>query len=90
MINTFKKIYNIPHPPPKDIFQETLFTVYPALELRMEFYVSILQGLAMNGETVYNVFAGSKFMYAAMVSRLATLLRTRVRNHCMHQTTNLR
>ena len=80
-INTFKKIYNIPHPPPKDIFQETLFTVYPALELRMEFYVSILQGLAMNGETVYNVFAGSKFMYAAMVSRLATLLRTRVRNH---------
>jgi hypothetical protein len=40
--NTFKKIYNIPHPPAKNLLQETLYTVFPALELRMEFYVSIL------------------------------------------------
>ena len=65
--NTFKKIYSIPHPPPKDLLQETLYTVFPALELRLEFYVSVLQSLAINGETVYNVCGGIKFMYAAMV-----------------------
>ena len=71
--NTFTKIYNIPQPPLNDLFQETLYTVFPALELSMEFYISILQGLAMNGEMVYNVFGGSKFMYAAMVSHLLAL-----------------
>ena len=67
----FKKLYSVPHPPPKELFQETLYTVYPANELRMEFYIDVLQGLAMNGETVYNVYGGSKFMYAAMVSNNA-------------------
>ena len=66
--STFKKIYSIPHPPPKDLLQETLYTVFPALELRLEFYVSVLQSVAISGETVYNVCGGSKFMYAAMVS----------------------
>ena len=50
----------------------------PAVELRMEFYVSILQSLAVHGDTVYSVFGRSKFMYAAMVSyliRLRTLVR---------------
>ena len=64
--NTFKKIYNIHDPPPKKLSQETIYTVFPALELRLEFYVSVLQGLAMIEETVYNVFEGSKFMYATM------------------------
>ena len=67
----FKKIYSIPHPADKELFQETLYSVFPALELRMEFYISILQSLAMDGETVYNVFGGSKFIYAAMVSAVA-------------------
>ena len=66
--DVFKKIYDIPTPPPKNLLQETLYTVWPALELRMEFYIAILQALATEGETVYNVFGGSKFMYAAMVS----------------------
>lgn len=81
--SVFKKIYNVPHPPPKDLLQETLYTVWPALELRMDFYISILQSLAADGETVYNIFGGSKFMYAAMVSHLAHL-RTSVRKrHCL-------
>ena len=63
----FSKLYSMPHPPPKDLFQETLYSVYPGNELRMEFYVKVLQGLAVTGESVYNVFGGSKFMYAAMV-----------------------
>ena len=66
--SAFKKIYDIPQPHPKDLLQETLYTVSPALELRLEFYVSVLRTLAISGETVYNVFGGSKFMYAAMVS----------------------
>ena len=66
--DVFKKMYEIPVPPPKDLLQENLYTVWPALELRMEFYMSILQALATEGETVYNVFEGSKFMYDAMVS----------------------
>jgi hypothetical protein len=64
---TFKKVYTIPSPPPKELFQETLFSVYPDMELRLEFYVSLLQSLVISGETVFNVCGGSKFMYAAMV-----------------------
>jgi hypothetical protein len=74
----FKKIYTIPQPSPKELFQETIFTMDPAVELRMEFYISILQSLTVHGETVYSVFGGSKFMYAAMVSYLISL-RTLVR-----------
>ena len=81
--NTFKKIYNIPHPPPKELLQETLYTVFPALELRLEFYVSVLQGLAMNGETVYNVFGGNKFMYVAMVSSPTKLYERSFVKPCM-------
>jgi hypothetical protein len=74
----FKKIYTIPEPSPKELFHETIFTMDPAVELRMEFYISILQSLTVHGETVYSVFGGSKFMYAAMVSYLSSL-RTLVR-----------
>jgi hypothetical protein len=65
--NTFKKLYTIPQPPPKELFQETLFSVYPDIELRLEFYVSVLQSLVISGEMVFNVCGGSKFMYATMV-----------------------
>ena len=75
----FKKIYSIPHPPPKDLLQETIYTMIPALELRMEFYVSVLQSLCVRGETIYNVYGGSKVMYAAMVSSFTHYLRTSVR-----------
>ena len=40
--NTFKKIYNVPHLFPKDLLQETLYLVFPALELRLEFYIFVL------------------------------------------------
>ena len=76
--NTFKKIYSIPHPPPKDLLHTTLYTVFPALELRLEFYTFVLWSLAISGEKVYNVCGGSKFMYAAMVSSI--LIFTNVRS----------
>ena len=43
------------------------------LELRLEFCVSVLQSLEINGETVYNVCGGNKFMYTAMVSSFVNI-----------------
>ena len=36
-------------------------------ELRMEFYLDILQSFAVRGENVIGVYCGAKFMIAAMV-----------------------
>lgn len=43
--SVFKKFYNIPHPPPKDLLQENIYTVEPALELRMEFNKFMYAGM---------------------------------------------
>ena len=80
----FKKIYKGPASPPKELLQETLFSVFPAQELRMEFYVTLLRDLCAEGETVYNVAGGTKFMYAAMVSPHHTYERSFV-NGCSGQ-----
>ena len=80
----FSKLYSVPHPPPKDLFQETLYSVYPGKELRLDFYINILQGLTMSGETVYNIFGGSKFIYASMVRYPLPHLRTCVRKCHTH------
>jgi hypothetical protein len=65
---TFKKIYELSAPHPKDLIEETMYTIYPAVELRMDFYLEILQRLTVPGDTVYNVFGGTKFIYASLVS----------------------
>lgn len=64
----FKKMYELPAPHPKDMIEETMYSIYPAIELRMEFYLDILQRLTVRGDTVYNIFGGTKFIYAALVS----------------------
>ena len=64
----FKKVYSLPPPPPKELLEETMFSIYPAYELRMDFYIGVLKALTVMSETVYNVFGGTKFMYAALVS----------------------
>ena len=64
----FRKIYEQAEPHEKDLIEETLYTIYPARELRMEFYVGILKTLCSTGDTIYNVFGGTKLMYAALVS----------------------
>ena len=76
--NVFKKIDNIPSPTPKELLQETLFTGFPAQELRIDFYVTLLRDLYVEGEMVYNMAGRTKFMYAAMVcppSHLQTIVR---------------
>lgn len=70
----FKKMYDLPGPHPKDMIEETMYNIYPAIELRMEFYLDILQRLTTRGDTVYNVFGGTKFIYAALVSHLVPSL----------------
>lgn len=65
---TFKKIYNLPTPHPKEMIEDTMYSIFPALELRMEFYVDILQRLAIHKESIFNVFGSTKFMYATLVS----------------------
>ena len=83
--NILKKMYDLPGPQPKDMIEETMYTLYPAIELRMEFYLDILQSLTVRGDSVYNVFGGTKFVYASLVSNFLSLLcivcnlRTRVR-----------
>lgn len=41
------KMYNFPTPHPKDMIEETLYNIYPAIELHMEFYIDILQRLTI-------------------------------------------
>ena len=64
----FKKVYSLPPPHPKELLEETMFTIYPTYELRMDFYIGILKALTMMSETVYNIFRGTKFVYVALVS----------------------
>lgn len=64
----FRKIYSLESPQPKELMEETLYTIYPQLELRLDFYVGILKILCMAGDTIFNVFGGTKLMYAALVS----------------------
>ena len=53
--------------------EETMYTLYPAYELRMDFYIGILKALTGMNETIYNVFGGTKFVYAALVSSCLSL-----------------
>jgi hypothetical protein len=66
--NVFKKIHQLPPPHPKELMDEAMYATYPAYELRMDFYVGVLKAVTVMNETVYNVFGGNKFVYAALVS----------------------
>ena len=85
--DVFKKVYELSPPHPKKLVQETMYALYPAYELRMDFYIGILKALTGLSETVYNVFGGTKFVYATLVSSMSffhsslnEILRTHVRN----------
>ena len=66
--SVFKKIYQLPPPHPKELMDEAMFAICPATELRMDFYIGVLKAVTVMSETVYNVFGGTKFVYAALVS----------------------
>ena len=72
--DVFKKVYSLTPPHPKELVEETMYALYPAYELRMDFYIGILKALTAMSETVYNVFGGTKFVYAALVSSCMSFL----------------
>ncbi len=67
-VAAFRRIYSLDVPYPKELYEELIYTINPSWELRLDFYLGVLKTLCMAGDTVYNVFGGTKFMYAALVS----------------------
>lgn len=56
------------HRIPKTWSKRQCIIFFPMFELRTEFYVDNLQLLIVWGESVYNIFNSTKFIYAALVS----------------------
>ena len=57
------------HPPhPKEFVEELMYTIDLAYEIRMDFYNGVLKTLCVKGDTVFNVFSGTKFVYATLVN----------------------
>ena len=52
----------------KSLYDEAKYANYTGDELRMEFYLHVLRTLTRRGDTIFNVFGGSKPMYAGLVS----------------------
>jgi hypothetical protein len=69
-INRIEKIFQVPEglDASKSLYDEAKYMNYPSDELRMEFYFKILRALTRRGDCIFNVFGGSKPMFAGMVS----------------------
>ena len=53
----------------RSLYDEAKYGNYPTDELRMDFYLRMLRTLTKRGDCIFNVFGGSKPIFAAMVSR---------------------
>ena len=53
----------------RSLYDEAKYANYPADELRMEFYLRMMRTLTKRGDCIFNVFGGSKPVFAAMVSK---------------------
>jgi hypothetical protein len=69
-ISRMDKLFQVPDGlgSSKCLYDEAKYANYPADELRMEFYMRMLRTLTRRGDCIFNVFGGSKPLYAAMVS----------------------
>ena len=69
-INWMEKLFQVPKGlgASKSLYDEAKYTNYTADELRMEFYLRIMRALTRRGDSIFNVFGGSKPIYAGMVS----------------------
>lgn len=61
-------MYDLPAPHPKDMKEDTVFSIHMATKLCMECYLDILRHLIGFGDTMYNAFGNTKFIYAALVN----------------------
>ena len=91
--DVFKKVYSLPPPHPKELVEETMYAIYPAYELWIDFYIGVSKALTIMSETVYNVFGGTKFVYTVVVSICLSfppfifcmrILRPHVRKNAQH------
>ena len=60
----------------KALYEESKYALYHADELRMDFYLKMMKLLTRRGDCIFNVFGGSKPMFAALVSNLLPFLTT--------------
>ena len=69
-INRMEKLFQVAEGlgASKSLYDEAKYANYTADELRMEFYVRIMRVLTRRGDSIFNVFGGSKPIYAGMVS----------------------
>jgi hypothetical protein len=51
----------------RSFYDEAKYANYPMDELRMEFYLRMMRTLTKRGDFIFNIFGGSKPIYAAMV-----------------------
>ena len=69
-ISRMDKLFQLPEGlgASKSLYYEAKYANYPADELRMDFYLRMMRTLTRRGDCIFNVFGGSKPIYAAMVS----------------------
>lgn len=54
----------------RSVLDEYKYTVETEYELRMDFYIDVLQNAVEKGQIVFNMFGGTKLMYAGLVMNL--------------------
>jgi hypothetical protein len=69
-ITRMEKIFQVPDGlgNSKSLYDEAKYANYPCEELRMEFYLRMMRALTRRGDCIFNVFGGSKPIFAGMVS----------------------
>ena len=69
-INRVEKLFQVPEGMgmSKSLYDEAKYANYPEGELRMEFYMRMMRNFTRRGDFVFNVFGGSKPIFAALVS----------------------
>jgi hypothetical protein len=71
-ITRMDKLFQVPEGlgASKCLYDEAKYANYPLDELRMEFYLRMMRSLTKRGDCIFNIFGGTKPIYAAMVSSL--------------------
>ena len=69
-LHRMEKLFQVPDGlgASKSLYNEAKYAIYPEQELRMEFYLRIMRVLTRRGDTIFNIFGGTKPIFAGMVS----------------------
>ena len=71
-ITRMQKLFQVPEGQgsSKSLYDEAKYANYHSDELRMEFYLRIMRAFTRRGDCIFNVFGGTKPIFAGMVSSL--------------------